>query len=386
MHRYKIIKRDKQQLVENRLKNNPVVALLGPRQCGKSTLAHQILKKHPNHIYLDLEKNTDIAKLSDVWAFFQIHRNELICLDEIQRAPEIFSQIRSFCDEQGTNGQFLILGSASRDLIKQSSESLAGRISYVELSPFSLTEVAYAFDWRDLWLAGGFPNSLLAQDPDNSFDWRLNFVRTFLERDIPQLGFRVPSQVLNRFWTMCAHKQGQLLNATQLGNALGVTHHTIKNYIDILSETFMLRQLNPYHENTKKRLIKSPKLYIRDTGIVHALLGIECLDDLLGHPVCGYSYEGFVIENIIQHFRKYDAYFYRTSGGHEIDLLLVKGNRKIAIEVKVSTTPVLEKGFWAAKKDMQPDACYLVAPVEQRYPLKAGVEVLSLGDLLTETF
>lgn len=386
MHKNKLIRRDRQQLVENRINNNPVVALLGPRQCGKSTLAHQILKKYPQHVYLDLEKSTDIAKLSDVWAFFQLHRNELICLDEIQRAPEIFSQIRSFCDEQGTNEQFLILGSASRDLIRQSSESLAGRISYVELSPFCLTEVTHAFDWRDLWLAGGFPNSLLAQDPDNSFDWRQNFIRTFLERDIPQLGFRVPSPVLNRFWTMCAHNQGQLLNATQLGNALGVTHHTVKHYIDILSGTFMLRQLNPYHENTKKRLVKSPKLYLRDSGIVHALLSIECCDNLLGHPVYGYSYEGFVIENIIQRCQNYNAYFYRTSGGHEIDLLLVKGNRKIAIEIKASTTPVLEKGFWAAKNDIQPDACYLVAPVEQSYPLKEGVEVVSLEDLLAETF
>ena len=221
-------------LINKRIDNNPVVAILGPRQCGKSTTALSILKNYPNSVYLDLEKRTDISKLNDVWAFFNANKNKLICLDEIQLMPEIFSQIRSFVDENDVNGQFLILGSASRALIRQSSESLAGRIAYIEMAPFELCEIKASINFRDAWLKGGYPKSVLQNDLEESYSWRENYIRTFLERDLPQLGFSIPAQVLNRFWTMLAHMQGQIINLSKLGGSLGVSHHTIKNYISIL--------------------------------------------------------------------------------------------------------------------------------------------------------
>jgi uncharacterized protein len=368
--------------IKNQLKSNPVVALLGPRQCGKSTLARELLKNIPNTVFLDLEKASDLNKLNDVWSFFNANKGHLICLDEIQLKPELFRQMRSYVDEVGENQQFLVLGSASRDLIKQSSETLAGRISYIEITPFMLPEVKQIMSVDKLWLYGGFPRSCLKASIEESSIWRENYIKTFLERDLPQLGFRVPSMVLNNFWKMCAHIQGQLLNSTKLGTSLGVSSNTIKNYLHILEETFMIRLLQPYHENLKKRLVKSPKIYIRDTGIVHTLLGIENFNDLLGHPVYGFSFESLVIENLIRLYPRHTPYFYRTAKGHELDLILLKGKEKLAFEIKASTTPKVEDGFWKAIEDVQPTKTVVIARVDEPYPLHKDIMAYNILDYI----
>lgn len=363
----------------------PAVAVLGPRQCGKSTLARQVIKRHPAAIYLDLESPRDLAKLQEPELFFELHQGKLVCLDEVQLLPGIFTILRSIIDSSRNNSQFLLLGSASRDLIKQSSESLAGRIAYLELTPFLYSEIDRAVeecDLHKLWLRGGFPDSLLARAEKTSLRWRENFIRTFLERDIPQLGFRVPASKIRRVWQMCAHNQGQLLNSSQLGSSLGVSHTTFRSYIDLLAETYMIRVLPPYAANLKKRLVKSPKIYLRDTGILHALLAIDTFDDLLGHPVLGSSWESCAMENIIASMPGWQPFFYRTATGTEIDLLLVRGSQKIAFEFKASTAPKLTKGFWAALADLQVNQTYVVAPVDEGYPVKHNVMVCPLATCL----
>ena len=378
-----IIDRHLADTIKRRLQNNPAVAILGPRQCGKTTLAGQIVKSFEQSVYLDLENPGDLAKLDDPLAFFSLHNNELVCLDEIQRAPELFTTLRSIIDTRGRNGQFLILGSAGRDLIRQSSESLAGRIAYLDLTPFLLFEVepAHKGDIRQLWLRGGFPRSYLAANADISFEWRQDFIRTFLERDIGMLGFRMPPARLGRFWKMCAHIHGSLLNASKLADSLGVSSHTIRSYVDLLEHTFMVRLLLPDAPNLKKRLVKSPKLYIRDSGILHALLDIHTHDDLLSHPVLGGSFEGFAMENILAFAKNYEPSFYRTSAGAEIDLILRRGRRTLAFELKSSTVPRVSKGFWNALEDISPDEAYVVAPVKESYPMKGNVMVSPLQEI-----
>ncbi|NIA20345.1 MAG: AAA family ATPase [Xanthomonadaceae bacterium] len=360
--------------------------MLGPRQCGKTTLARHIAGEIEKSVYLDLEHPADLAKLDDPLAFFHLHKNELVCLDEIQRVPELFATLRGVIDERGKNGQFLILGSASRDLIRQSSESLAGRIAYLNLTPFLLTEVetAQGDDARKLWLRGGFPRSFLAPDIDVSFDWRQNFIRTFLERDIGMLGFHLPPARLGRFWKMCAHSHGSLLNASKLAASMGVSSHTVRSYMDLLEQTFMLRVLLPDAPNLKKRLVKSPKIYIRDSGIFHALLDIRTHDDLFSHPLIGASYEGFAMENILAFAQNYEPSFYRTRAGAEIDLVLRKGRCTLAFELKSSTVPRVSKGFWNALDDISPDEAYVVAPVKETYPMKGGVIVSPLSGIIAK--
>lgn len=367
--------------IYKRLKHRPVVAILGPRQCGKSTLAKHILSQLSNTLYLDLEKTSDHNKLRDPEAFFSVNAGKLICLDEIQRVPDLFPILRSIIDEENRNGQLLLLGSASRDLIQQSSESLAGRISYLELTPFLLPEIKKN-QLRSLWLRGGFPQSFLETDHGESYIWRKDFIRTFLERDIPQLGFSIPARSIERLWRMCAHSHGQILNATKLGASLGISHHTIKSYIDILSETFLLRILEPYSSNLKKRLVKSPKIYIRDSGLLHALLDINSHNDLLGHTVYGTSWEGFALETIISMTPDWRHYFYRTSTGVELDLVMVRGERKIAIEFKVATSPKPGKGFWIAIRDLEISETYIVSPVNDSYPIENGVQIQTLSGVL----
>lgn len=364
--------------------DTPAVAVLGPRQCGKSTLARTFVAKHPRALYLDLEKPSDLAKLREPELFFSQHADKLICLDEVQRAPEIFAPLRSIIDSRGRNGQFLILGSASRDLIRQSSESLAGRIAYLELAPFHFSEVdgvESTLSLQQYWLRGGFPDSLLAGSEKSSRRWRENFVRTFLERDIPQLGFRIPAPTLRRVWQMCAHNQGQLLNSSQLGSALGVSHTTFRSYLDLLSETFMLRILPAFTGNVKKRLVKAPKVYLRDTGLLHTLLAVDNFDDLLGHPVFGASWETVALENVIAAFPDWEPFFYRTTAGAEMDLVLVRGRRKIAFEFKASLTPRVTKGFWSALQDLEVEQGWIVAPVEDKYFLKENVLVAPLSEI-----
>jgi len=356
----------------------PAVALLGARQVGKSTLARIILELVDNSIYLDLEDPRDFAKLQEPLTFLEENSNSLICIDEVQRYPEIFQQFRSYLDKNNRPGQLLILGSASRDLIKQSSETLAGRISYIEIDPFTASEVD---DLKRLWLQGGYPVSFTL-DTDLSFDWRINYIRTFLERDIPQLGFNIPAETLKRFWIMLAHINGTILNQSTLASSMGVSVPTIKNYLDILEGTFIIRRLKPFFTNTKKRLVKSPKIYIRDTGLIHCLLGIESYNDLLGHPGLGNSYEAFVIASILENYPRYEASFYRSSGGSEIDLVLERGVKRIAIEIKSSANPKLSQGFWEALKVIEPQKAYVVAPVSMSFPLKHDVWVHNLPRLL----
>jgi predicted AAA+ superfamily ATPase len=367
--------------IKQKLANIPAVLILGPRQCGKSTLAKTIISEMANAIYLDLERPSDINKLTDPEAFFSLNANKLICLDEIQRTPDLFPVLRSIIDENKRNGQFIMLGSASHNLIKQSSETLAGRISYFELTPFLLKEISedhHLIKLRKLWLRGGFPRSYLAPNEKESFEWRLDFVRTFLERDIPQIGFRIPAKTLERFWKMCAHLHGQILNSSKLGESLGLSHHTVRSYVDLFDQTFVLRILRPYEPNLKKRLIKSPKIYLRDTGLLHALLGIDDHNDLLGHPVYGASWEGFVLENILSLLPDWTASFYRSSSGSEIDLILEKGKKRIAVECKVSTSPSPNRGFWNAMKDLRIKEAWIIAPVKDAYPLENGVRVAPL--------
>lgn len=361
------------------------VVLLGPRQVGKTTLAQKLAESYDS-TYLDLEKPSDLAKLSDPEFYFFENKERLIVIDEVQRSPDLFPVIRSQIDGNRKagrrTGQFLLLGSASNELLKQSSESLAGRVSYQELFPFVLDEVGD--DQRNqLWLKGGFPDSYL--DSKGSFEWRLDFIRTYLERDIPALGVRVPAETLRRFWTMLAHNHSQLFNASQIGGSLGVKGQTASHYLDILVDLMLVRRLQPWHSNVGKRLIKSPKVYLRDSGVLHALLGLESMDALLGHPITGSSWEGFVIEQILaasplatNHF------FYRTRAGAEIDLLIETNNELWAIEIKRNMAPTVSRGFHTACEDLQPTHKRLIYPGDEGYTLKGDIRVSSLANILTE--
>lgn len=373
--------------VEACLRDFPAVAILGPRQCGKSTLAKKVIGDCAASVYLDLELPSNVQKLSDPELFLGLHSDKLVCLDEIQRLPEIFSVLRGLIDAKRSNGRFLILGSASRELIKQGSETLAGRIAYLELTPFLLTEIEARQDPATLhryWLRGGFPDSFLADSEETARRWRQNFIRTFLERDIPQLGVSIPAETLRRVWQLCAHSAGQIFNASQLGANLGVSHTTMRRYIDLLSHTFMLRILPPFGANLKKRLVKSPKIYLRDTGILHSLLRIDSLDDLLGHPALGVSWESLVIESLTAAMPDWEASFYRTAAGAEIDLIMTRGRKKIAIECKASVAPKPTRGFWQALDDLGVDAAFIITPGNDHYPLAPGVMVSNLHDFLND--
>jgi predicted AAA+ superfamily ATPase len=359
------------------------VALLGPRQVGKTTLALDIATRIPA-VYLDLERPSDLARLQDADRYFETVSDKLIILDEIQRLPELFPVLRSRIDVNRRHGrragQFLLLGSATNELLSQASESLAGRITYIELSPLNVLEVG-AEHLDKLWTLGGFPDAFL--DPDGSFDWRLDFIRTYLERDIPALGPRISATALRRFWTMLAHHQGQLFNASQFAGSLGVTSPTTSSYLDLMVDIMLVRRLSPWFENVGKRLIKSPKTYVRDSGLLHALLGLEGHDDVLGHPVAGGSWEGFVIENLLAVAPKStEPFFYRTSAGAEIDLLLRFGKELWAVEVKRSSAPVLTKGFFHACDDVQPTARFVVHAGQDTFPLRDEVTALPLPDLM----
>ncbi len=366
----------------------PVVALLGPRQVGKTTLAEYLAGAYGgNALYIDLETPSDLAKLTDAEAFFELYKGILIILDEIQRVPEIFTVLRGVIDrrrKQGFKvGQFLILGSASLELLQQSSETLAGRIAYRELTGILAAEFS---DIHTLWLRGGFPDSLLAKSDAASLRWRQNFIATYLEREIPQIGPRIPAITLRRLWTMLAHNQGTMLNLSLLAGSLGVTVPTVKRYIELLEDLFLLRSLRPWSGNLGKRLVKTPKMYIRDSGLTHALLNIRRLDDLLAHPVAGGSWEGFVMENLIASLKDGDTYwFYRTAAGAEIDLVIERGKDEIwAIEIKRSTSPIVSKGFYIGCEDVKATRKFVVYPGRERYPVGDGVIVTSLERIIEE--
>ena len=375
------VNRRSTQEVLDSLEDYPVVALLGARQVGKSTLAKKICADFQDAVYLDLESPRDINKLQDPEAFFELNKDSLICLDEIQRMPDLFEVLRAVVDK--TSQRFLVLGSASRDLIRQGSETLAGRIAYLELTPFTLDEIP-GVDSRVHWLRGGYPKSVLAKNDDVGFEWRLNYIRTFLERDIPQLGFSIPANTLRRLWQMLAHNQGQTLNSAKMGNSLDKSANTIRHYIDILEQTFLVRTLAPFSVNVKKRLVKSPKVYLRDSGLLHTLLDIETMNNLMGHPVYGSSYEGYVIENILVNLPRWKPYFYRTAGGAELDLVLTRGAEIIAIEIKASSAPKPSRGFWSSCEDIKATRKYVIGAVSEAYPIKNGAHVCSINDLIED--
>jgi predicted AAA+ superfamily ATPase len=368
------------------LAESPAVALLGPRQVGKTTLALTLGQERPS-LYLDLESETDRAKLAEPELYLSQHEDKLVILDEIQRVPQLFQSLRGLIDagrRRGRrHGRFLLLGSASIDLLKQSSESLAGRIRYLELPPIHAGEIA-AERLNTLWLRGGFPESLLAASDAASLRWRLDFIRSYLERDIPQLGPRIPAETLRRLWTMLAHQQGGLLNAAALARALAVDGKTIASYLDLLVDLLLVRRLPPWHQNAGKRLVKSPKVFVRDAGLVHALLGVGDSEALLAHPVAGGSWEGLAIESLLSCTPDgTESSFYRTSAGAEIDLVLkLPGQRRPwAIEIKRSLAPKLERGFHLACEDIQPVERLVVYAGTESYPVANGVQALSLGEL-----
>lgn len=385
-----MIVRRLEELVNERLRSTSSVALLGPRQVGKTTLAFSISESIPA-VYLDLENPTDLRKVDDIGAFYLANSDKLIILDEVQRLPNVFAPIRGLIDAErrknNRNGLFLFLGSASIDLLKQSSESLAGRISYLELSPIDALEYLNAANEIEklnrLWLRGGFPESLLAETDEASLLWRRDFIRTYLERDVPLLGPRIPSVTLERLWTMLAHSQGTNLNMSKLASALDISSVSVGRYIDLLADLLLVRKLSPYTSNVKKRLVKSPKVFVRDSGITHALLNVQNFNELLGNPVAGKSWEGFVIENIIS-VLPFGAqpFYYRTAGGAEVDLLIEFAPQKIwAIEIKRSANAKLSRGFFEACGDVGPERTFVVHAGSDTFQAH-NVQFITLFDLM----
>lgn len=374
----------------------PAVALLGPRQVGKTTLALEVAESVES-IYLDLESPADRARLSEPELYLAGHEDRLVILDEVHRVPDLFGALRGLIDRGRRKGRragrFLLLGSASMDLLRQSGETLAGRIAYLELNPFDVSEIDAGpqDDPQDrtqdkLWVRGGFPDSFLAASDARSLNWRENFIRTYLERDVPQLGPRIAAETLRRFWVMLAHSQGGLLNAAALARGLGVDGKTIARYLDLMVDLLLVRRLMPWHRNVGKRLVKSPKVFVRDSGIAHALLGLGTKEEVLGHPVVGHSWEGFVIENLLAVApERTEAQFYRASGGAEIDLVLsLPGRKPWAIEVKRSLDPKPARGFHSACLDVKPEARFVVYPGRERFAISKGLDAIALVDLAAE--
>ena len=370
------------------LASTPAVALLGPRQSGKTTVAHELAQQSDN-VYLDLESELDRAKLASPELYLAERLDRLVVLDEVHRVPGLFPVLRGLIDRARRSGRrsglYLLLGSASLDLLQQAGESLAGRIAYRELTPFNVQELPEAEHTR-LWVRGGFPESYLARTPAASLRWRQDFIRTYVERDIPLFGGRVGSEALRRLWGMLAHQQGALVNASVLARSLALDMRTVNRYLDLLVEMFLVRRLEPWHANLGKRLTKSPKLYVRDSGLLHALLGLPDEEALLGHPAVGASWEGFVLENLITAAgTSASAHFYRTSGGAEVDLLLSWPSGECwAIEVKRSLAPKVERGFHSACEDLQPTRKLVIYPGDEPFPLGHGVQAMPLATLCHE--
>jgi predicted AAA+ superfamily ATPase len=380
-----MIKRRLAAELRDTLSHFPAVVLLGPRQVGKTTLALEVGRSR-DALYLDLESEQDRAKLAQPELYLADHQDKLVILDEVHRTPGLFPVLRGLIDGARragrAAGQYLLLGSAALDLLKQSGESLAGRVAYLELAPFDVLETPH-LPADDLWVRGGFPDSLLAPDAARSLLWRQNFIRTYLERDIPQFGPRIAGETLRRFWSMLAHQQGGLLNTAQLARNLGFDAKTAAGYLDLLVDLLVVRRLQPWHANLGKRLVKSPKVYVRDTGLVHTLLGIPDKEALLSHPVVGASWESFVIENLlVAAAGRAQGHFYRTGAGAEIDLLLSWPDGRLwAVEVKRSLSPLPERGFHSACADLRPDRRFVVYPGKETYRLTEDIQAIPLAEL-----
>ena len=382
---HKFVKRRLESEVYKRMNIFPAVLILGSRQCGKSTLVKMLAEERSDFLYLDLQNMADLNKLSEPQLFFEANKHAVICLDEIQLIPQLFSVLRSEIDRDRRAGRFILLGLASQELIQKTSETLAGRVGIVELTPFSMDELMLQNPQTDLktyWNRGGYPDSFLAASDEASVIWREDFIKTYVQRDLPQLGFQIPALQMRRFMTLCAHLSGQILNASKLGESLGVAHTTIRRYIDLLEQTFLVRVLMPYENNEKKRLIKSPKMYIRDNGILHQLLQINDYNDLMGNPVFGASWEGLVVENICSVFTDCRFSFYRSATGDELDLIIQKQNKTIAVECKASAAPQVTKGFWNAMAFIQPQKTLVVAPISGNYPIKENVFVCGVSEAI----
>ena len=364
--------------IQEQLSWSPAVAILGARQIGKTTIAKLVADQYPGSVYLDLESPQALARLEQADVFFKANRHRLVVLDEIQNAPELFSQMRGEIDVDRRNGRFLILGSASFKLLKQ-SQSLAGRLALVDMAPLLLDEVHQEFtDIQNLWLRGGFPASYTARSNNASWSWRNGFVRHFLNTDLPGLGINVDPELMRRFWRMVAHLHGQMFNASSIAASLGVSAPTVTRYLDHLTNSLMLRRLEPYHANLGKRLVKSPKIYVRDSGLLHYLLGMREVNDLLGHPSTGASWEGFCVEQICNHLPEgASVSFYRSAAGAELDVVVENGSQKTGFEIKFSSAPKDTKGFWQACEDVGVHKAYVVAPVQEGWTMANDVEVIS---------
>ena len=361
---------------------SPAVAILGPRQIGKTTLARVLLETHPNALYLDLESPQDRAALGDGPLFLQAHADQLIILDEVQHTPEIFSVLLGEIDRARRPGRFVLLGSASFELLRQ-SQSLAGRLSLIDMFPLLVDEVGSELSTlQSLWLRGGFPPSFTALNEQASWRWREAFIRHLLHTDLPALGLRVDATSLSRFWRMLAHLHGQLFNASAVANSLDTSAPTVNRWLDHMAGALLVRKLEPFHTNLGKRLVKSNKVYVRDSGLLHSLLGLTSVADLQGHPMAGASWEGFVIDHIAAHLPAGASMsFYRTAAGAELDVVVEFGQKRICFEIKFSVAPKVSKGFWQSLQDVRPHQTFIVAPVQQRWPFADGVEVIPVGDI-----
>jgi len=364
----------------------PIVGITGPRQCGKTTLVKEFTRKRRDkkYLYLDLEYDEDLAKLSNPVAFFNRYQDYCVIIDEIQRKPDLFPLFRSLIDRHRVPGRFIILGSSSPHLLRNSSETLAGRIAYIELTPFKLTELPGSISMNKHWLHGGFPLSILAPDNNTAAEWLRNFIRTYAERDIPMLGLPADPAIIKRLWKMIATSHGNIWNIETFARAMGLNGKTIKKYINFFEQAYLIHRLQPFHINIKKRLVKSPKIYIRDTGILHSLNGIDTLDNLLNNVLIGASWEGYVIEQVFSSLNeKTEAYFYRTHQGTECDLLLVKNNKPFAcIEIKYTSSPKTTKSFSTAIKDLQTTRNYIIAYTESCFPLAENIEVVNADSFI----
>jgi hypothetical protein len=381
----KIARQGHKKAVESLLRNRPVVALLGARQVGKTTLARAIADGRRGKVtFFDLEDDRDVARLGEPTLALEPLRG-LVVLDEIQRRPELFPALRVLADRPRTPARFLILGSASPDLLKQSSETLAGRIAFYELGGFDLDEVG-AGNLERLWFRGGFPGSYLPRAHKASYSWRADFIRTFVERDIPNLGIRVPPTTLTRFWTMLAHYHGQLWNGSELAGSLGVSHPTVRSYLDLLLKTFVVKELNPWTENVGKRIVKSPRVYLADSGLLHAMLQIPTPSDLMGHPKLGASWEGFIIEQVQRQLgaRPEECYFWRTHAGAELDLLVVRGRRRVGFEIKRTDRPGVTKSMQSAMEALSLRELTVVHAGKENFPLRKDVRAVAACDLTEE--